>query len=659
MGGEKKSQEKKRKMEDNESSLVLENPRDKRGGRIFERTKRSASLLSSSLKFQFGSSAGLSEEHDEAAMRVEDASDVVLAGWCSFRRPGRPAKQRFLVARPGVLRVAATEAPERVDLEEAALSFSAESAAGADETRVTLGERSFFTTRAGARALFGMAAEERPAEWRRLLVSARRGDGTGVLLLVSGRVLFIFPRHDKTEIELRRVTLDTSEHRQAEHRLSCATSSGVSFVIALPEPLLLLRWIAALTSCDLEQTAATAAPVSMAVQEKLVLQEMRSSSRQLRRAVTLGVTRALDIREQDEVCTREQIKKEMLAASSFPSRVPAAKEILSDPVLRIWAFKWSVTQYSSENVKFYVACDNLFRAASEGEGDAERAAVLRKICHEFLQSDGESAVNISGAQRKRVLKRMADAPGDAELVALLPGILEEPLAEIVRVMEFDIFTGLSSLFREVIQERASGGGGSSAAPSSAAPVSQRPPPPTLVLPLSGKKKSDKQYRSVREMLEGPGLQELLLFASSEAKTDAQNEIIFMATVQLFKSGAADAREIFSTFCEQDSSRFLDCVPHKRFAALEKIMNLPTVPTDAFDACVGDVATHLDAGLFKRYLATKEKKKDKRRLLGLLPPSPTTTTTASNSTTTATATGSTSGDKRSPRGEEKRSPRFGK
>ncbi len=226
----------------------------------------------------------------------------------------------------------------------------------------------------------------------------------------------------------------------------------------------------------------------------------------------------------------------------------------------------------------------------------------------------------------------------SDLAQLLPGILSDPLSEIVRVMEFDIYSSLSVLMNEAIKERAR---------------------PKIQVSQSDEK---SELRSVRDMLDSDELlNALLLFAGSG---EHQHEILFLTAVELLKkkSADADANQIFYMYCDPASPRYLNsALSFKRVNALERQMSDAANPltADSFDFCVHDVVTHLDSGLFKRFLASRSgggggggKAKSPTQSkpivrLGIL------------------GFGSTGGQKRSPRGgaaggggggEEKRSPR---
>lgn len=76
-------------------------------------------------------------------------------------------------------------------------------------------------------------------------------------------------------------------------------------------------------------------------------------------------------------------RRKTFQAAVFPTEVPTMKEILADSSLRQFAFKWSKAQYSSENIKFYVAVENLLKCDSD---DATKAIGLKKLKDEFIVS---------------------------------------------------------------------------------------------------------------------------------------------------------------------------------------------------------------------------------------------------------------------------------
>lgn len=157
--------------------------------------------------------------------------------------------------------------------------------------------------------------------------------------------------------------------------------------------------------------------------------------------------------EQDNVLeSKANIKRLMLASDNFPSRCPSMKEALANPSLRHYLYKWSKLQFSSENLKFFAACDTLLSRLSTID-DEEKAASLRKINDDYVSDYAEHAVNISGSQRKKFSLKLNTCTTDAEMAALLPLVLEEPLNEIVRVMEFDLYPGFAALVDEVIHTR--------------------------------------------------------------------------------------------------------------------------------------------------------------------------------------------------------------
>ena len=98
------------------------------------------------------------------------------------------------------------------------------------------------------------------------------------------------------------------------------------------------------------------------------------------------------------------------------------------------------TACSSTLVALHQACQSLLDASGAAVAPEDKGPGLEKLAAEFIVSSARNVVNISGAQRKRFLKQLEEAPDKAKL---LPGILTEPLSEILRVM-----VGLLFLFSQ-------------------------------------------------------------------------------------------------------------------------------------------------------------------------------------------------------------------
>ncbi len=246
----------------------------RRGGRIFEKTAGGKSLLSQSSKFQLASS-DVPEVSQE--LRVEG---LVLAGWCMVKTAqNKLLKQRFLEIEAGVCRVYSTDPPVKVELcgEQAeAVQLSVETTAS--------GEARTVVTRAGA-AVLDMTSSVATA---RLVANAALG-GTHhgkqictvtlanqqtAVLWVNGGTAFLFEKRLKHTVDVKSLELNTGEHAE-DHRLTCTKDGAEVMVISVPEPLLLLRWIAALTSCDTgekRESHPSLKPTS-SVMQQLVLQD--------------------------------------------------------------------------------------------------------------------------------------------------------------------------------------------------------------------------------------------------------------------------------------------------------------------------------------------------------------------------------------------------
>ena len=179
------------------------------------------------------------------------------------------------------------------------------------------------------------------------------------------------------------------------------------------------------------------------------------------------------------------------------------KEALETQVLRSLMYKWSKIQFSSENMKFFAACDNLLSRLPSIDVE-QRAESLKKITKEFIHDSGDNAVNISGSQRRRFLSQVKACKNDEELAALLPDILSEPLNEVMRVMEYDLYPGFADLVKEVI----------------------------AIKKEEQRKSEERKITSVVMMLDNqPLMQELLVYLSDFKQ---QNLVIFINLVSQFR-----------------------------------------------------------------------------------------------------------------------------
>ncbi len=93
---------------------------------------------------------------------------------------------------------------------------------------------------------------------------------------------------------------------------------------------------------------------------KLVIEETQRApvdvpAIRVHRSMSLGVGRSLGfvtgVESESDVPSKQAIKQAMLDSPTFPTAVPSMKEMLADAMMRQWVYKWSRTQFSSENVK--------------------------------------------------------------------------------------------------------------------------------------------------------------------------------------------------------------------------------------------------------------------------------------------------------------------
>ena len=230
----------------------------------------------------------------------------------------------------------------------------------------------------------------------------------------------------------------------------------------------------------------------------------------------------------------------MVACAELPPQLRGAsmRELLASPQMRRFVYQWSRNQFCSESVKFLAACDMLGSLQDRGA----RAAALRKICDDYISSEGSESVNIGGASRKAILSKVRAAASDEELLALLPGLLEQPRNEVMRVVEYDLYPQFSLLLEEVYAEREAAAAPQQLRPKSPGAAQQQQQqqqqqpqqqPPQQQSSPEGKEAVDYgRLRHVNEVAQDAAmLKELLLFCTDKQDQDA---VLFVTLVQEFK-----------------------------------------------------------------------------------------------------------------------------
>ncbi len=207
------------------------------------------------------------------------------------------------------------------------------------------------------------------------------------------------------------------------------------------------------------------------------------------------------------------------------------RELLAHGTMKKFVYQWSRNQYCAESVKFLAACEMLNALTDK----AARAAGLRRICENYISSEGAESVNIGGSSRKAILAKVRGAATDDELVALLPAILDKPKAEIMRVVEYDLYPQFSLLLEEVYAEKEAGTAAPLVSPKAATALEPLQSPKELsggagVVTDDATDYSRMKY--VSEVAQDEAvLKELLLFCTDKQDQDA---VLFVTLVQEFK-----------------------------------------------------------------------------------------------------------------------------
>ena len=589
---------------------------DRRGGRAFRRMP--AQAMSSSAKFQVASPTGDGIATDSAFfvgwVDVLKEDDSQVSGFDEAMTAESYFKRRLVVCRPGLVEFHSSDPPTVIPIPLAANKGFVEASMDDEfrgSIRVTQDGIDVIHMKTFGGTIRAIADTVLGGKSNVCMLNAAENlmhdvNGQQMWTMTQNRNLYTFNTALKRSVELKGLCLDTEEDAvstQLMHTLTCTTSNRERFVIRVPEPLLLLQWVGSLSQCDSALSSASLSG-STSVVAKLVRQESvrasiesnssTQSRRTMQRSHTLGVGASLGIKgpmpmgEEEERLSRDEIKLQLASVWSPSNSVPTMKEILSDPPLRKVAYLWSVSQFCAENIKFFLACENC-KAMVEEE---DLATGLKKIFAEFISSGGSNAVNISGARRKKIRLQLEEATNVSEMADLVRDkkILDEPLAEIVRVMQYDLYPSLSLLFTEVFREKEQ--------------ESSPPPLPQEKAPSGG-----STLILARDCMKKGTLEQVLLFAHAGQE---QNLILFLQMVSDFQLGKCEGEQIAATFCNPASSHFIML----EIAETNGIRWKEGVSREFFDEIVTEACAVLDSGLMRRYNAANAGKKPGKLLGGL-------------------------------------------
>jgi hypothetical protein len=104
-----------------------------------------------------------------------------------------------------------------------------------------------------------------------------------VVVWLNGSTLFLFEKKLKKTISLKSLRLETTESELNHHHLICSQNNLQILCISVPEPLLLVRWIGAFSSCGedvIEKSNDFRKSVSITL-KKLVFEENKRSTMKL------------------------------------------------------------------------------------------------------------------------------------------------------------------------------------------------------------------------------------------------------------------------------------------------------------------------------------------------------------------------------------------
>lgn len=612
---------------------------------------------------------------DGAAFRTDENR---LAGWVLVQKMKTSGETRRLVWRRrfievdmGLLSIFKTEPP---------VNYDVTSMDGLDMRLRFFGEKGMsiaLWTRAQSEAPIMELSSQNGSKIRQVaqrIMSRRLGDSEGqnnfmttvenskgesVLVSWNGEIVSTFEKRFVKSMVLSGLSIETSEiatfvsGASASHKIRVANAEGEDVVLTVPDSLVLLQWCGAIGSSDVAAAKAGKSPVFSSTEnvfQAVIVHEARQAPEK-QRSMSFGLraTLGLDPETDNLIPSKDEIKHAMVALANLPDlRGQSMRQLLQDPIMKRFIFQWSKTQYCSESVKFLTACEHL-----NAEKDVSRRAQgLRAIAEEYISSGGLNSVNIGGASRKKILARIKQVGenDDATLAGLLPDILDQPIKETIRVLEFDLHPQFTLLLNEVFETRLQ--------------MMSRPesPPPAAVVetaavyepltsPKSGSPRaggsprfgrtsraasvsaiesnaSDQaldvidvsKLRSVKEMFAYDGMmQELLLFCSAKLDQDA---VLFLSLVSQFKKSPDPirinmARNIQKQFLDTGSPSYLTFLNETRRAATAQDLQekLLCPPISLFDHQLGETFLYCDQSLFKRFQKARAPERKKKGLFG--------------------------------------------
>ena len=409
--------------------------------------------------------------------------------------------------------------------------------------------------------------------------------------------------------------------------------------MTVPDSLVLLQWCGAISQSDvapLKNDSREASDRVFSSSEdlfkKVIVDGVVQAPRTKNRSVSFGLTEALGINPQDSAIPKKvDIKIALANTPDLPDmRGKSMRAMMHDSVMRKFVYQWSKTQYCAESVKFLTAVDRLKSLT----GAEDRAQGLIKLSEDYISNSGVDSLNIAGSSRKRIVKQIKDSESDAEALSqlLTGGILNQPVEETIRVLEFDLHPQFCVLLEEVFELRAemAQSRSSSPEPSSSSPPStsasaagkhplERSPRTSLVLENESPKDSIdlSKIKSIRDCPDSM-LQHVIVFCSEKIDQDS---VLFVSLVVKYKSSDDATRKNMSQnlvrqFLDSSSPSFLPYLDtEKRMHTITSLQEkLLCPPTSLFDLQLGEVYFYVtDAGLWKRFVKSRMPEKRKKGL----------------------------------------------
>jgi hypothetical protein len=243
-------------------------------------------------------------------------------------------------------------------------------------------------------------------------------------------------------------------------RISSAASDDMfvpleNLILAAHTPLMILQWMAALQSADLDPPPAQPVPARVLQSGKLA--ETRGDrtdsgaliGQLMSSAVGTTAGRSFSglsdlVAEKSNDTQKKELNELMRLLKWDSANPPLLQKVIFEPDFQHALAEFCKTIFTEENVNFCIAVGQ-FRATRDARA---KQALCRQIASEFISYSGKSVVNISSGARKRIDDILQGG------VPLPAQLFDAALDEVLGLIETDSWPKFVSKMSEIAEESA-------------------------------------------------------------------------------------------------------------------------------------------------------------------------------------------------------------